>query len=797
MAFPVDIATTTVHGQYFMADGTPADGWVSFTPTAIVKNLANNLVIDLEPIEAHLKGDGSFAVDLVVCQADLVPSTFNYIVEEHFNGTILRSWQIQLTEAMGTSVQLVALSPAVDPNPSVTYPTLADVTAIANSLDAVINTRIDGVDASIATINTALADTLRTADKGTTVAPLVGGLIPNSYIPVLGLEGPTGPAGPTGPVGPQGPQGIQGLVGPTGAGVPIGGTAGQILSKIDGTNYNTQWINSSGGLPTGGTTNQVLIKNSATNFDVAWATAASGGGPGPNWVAASDAPTAVKTMVTNGGGAVCDGTADNVEIAAALTNHKVVYLTQGTFNIAASLAPPQGRSLIGAGQGTVLTTASGLATNPCISVTTDHVRLMGFKIEGNTGFGGPGIFANITSNVGFLTGSEGCLVIEDVVVSRSVSYGVQMAGIYNRDAKLTRVLCWNTGNDAFYIDCPDGSMSQCIAGTPTGYGFNLTTNASNWRLANNKAWFCTKDGYILNGARNRVDGCEAQDNRWAGFRVIGSLMALSGITADSNSWTTGNATANVSSGVEIGRTWDGTTASTSGGFDISLSNVMAWDKNESSRGRAQRSGVRVRTGARGLSLTGITTGDTASTHFNVTAGIEFDTASDWTHTSNYVQGINHRVSVDGASLTAADRTSELAQNAAWTTYSVAWTAGTTNPTIGNGSLYGSYIQIGKTVNFRVAVVFGTTTTFGSGAYSISLPVTAKNDILSGLATQHVTGTLVNTNRYFISGVIFSNVLNLYQVGTNGQETNMSSTVPVTLSAVATNYFTISGTYEAL
>jgi hypothetical protein len=54
-----------------------------------------------------------------------------------------------------------------------------------------------------------------------------------------------------GPQGPQGIQGIQGIQGTTGAagangtngvGVPIGGTTGQILSKIDATDYNTQWI---------------------------------------------------------------------------------------------------------------------------------------------------------------------------------------------------------------------------------------------------------------------------------------------------------------------------------------------------------------------------------------------------------------------------------------------------------------------------------------------------------------------------------------------------------------------------
>lgn len=42
--------------------------------------------------------------------------------------------------------------------------------------------------------------------------------------------------GSTGPMGPMGPQGN------TGPGVPTGGTAGQVLSKINGTDYNTEWV---------------------------------------------------------------------------------------------------------------------------------------------------------------------------------------------------------------------------------------------------------------------------------------------------------------------------------------------------------------------------------------------------------------------------------------------------------------------------------------------------------------------------------------------------------------------------
>lgn len=52
--------------------------------------------------------------------------------------------------------------------------------------------------------------------------------------------------------------------------IPDGGTAGQVLSKVDSTNYNTQWIDPPSGLPAGGTTGQVLTKKSSSDYDVEW-----------------------------------------------------------------------------------------------------------------------------------------------------------------------------------------------------------------------------------------------------------------------------------------------------------------------------------------------------------------------------------------------------------------------------------------------------------------------------------------------------------------------------------------------
>ena len=69
----------------------------------------------------------------------------------------------------------------------------------------------------------------------------------------IGPEGPVGPKGDTGAQGPEGPQGPIGETGPkgdpgqAGPGVPAGGTAGQVLTKKSGTDYDTEWKDATGG----------------------------------------------------------------------------------------------------------------------------------------------------------------------------------------------------------------------------------------------------------------------------------------------------------------------------------------------------------------------------------------------------------------------------------------------------------------------------------------------------------------------------------------------------------------------
>lgn len=65
----------------------------------------------------------------------------------------------------------------------------------------------------------------------------------------------------------------------------------------------------------------------------------------------------------------------------------------------------------------------------------------------------------------------------------------------------------------------------------------------------------------------------------------------------------------------------------------------------------------------------------------------------------------------------------------WTSYTPAWTAVTANPAIGNGTITGSYARLGTLVVARVRILMGSTTSYGTGRWEISLPVTAASGTL--------------------------------------------------------------------
>jgi len=74
---------------------------------------------------------------------------------------------------------------------------------------------------------------------------------------------------------------------------------------------------------------------------------------------------------------------------------------------------------------------------------------------------------------------------------------------------------------------------------------------------------------------------------------------------------------------------------------------------------------------------------------------------------------------------------------AFQTYTPTWSADSVNPAIGDGTKTGKYIRIGNLIFGYVLIVMGSTTTYGSGNYSFSLPVSAENTGFLGLGVASI------------------------------------------------------------
>ena len=137
---------------------------------------------------------------------------------------------------------------------------------------------------------------------------------------------------------------------------------------------------------------------------------------------------------------------------------------------------------------------------------------------------------------------------------------------------------------------------------------------------------------------------------------------------------------------------------------------------------------------------------------------------------------------------------------AWTSYTPVWTAATTNPAIGNGTISGKYCQVNKLVVARINVTFGSTTTYGSGNFFFSYPVTAAAPIS---ANERIlsAGQYIDTsasNSYSLLGSYNSSSTTEFrvQVFTSASQSLqlMAATVPFT--AATTDAFQLNICYEA-
>ena len=105
-----------------------------------------------------------------------------------------------------------------------------------------------------------------------------------------------------------------------------------------------------------------------------------------------------------------------------------------------------------------------------------------------------------------------------------------------------------------------------------------------------------------------------------------------------------------------------------------------------------------------------------------------------------------------------------------------WTGSGTNPVINNGTLSGQFIMIGRQVTYAILINMGSTTTYGTGEWSFTLPVAANVSVVLYSGTAKLLDS--STAHYgVIAHISTANQLQLFNAASGGGA--MSATVPFT------------------
>ncbi len=163
--------------------------------------------------------------------------------------------------------------------------------------------------------------------------------------------------------------------------------------------------------------------------------------------------------------------------------------------------------------------------------------------------------------------------------------------------------------------------------------------------------------------------------------------------------------------------------------------------------------------------------------------------------SNNIAEISGSFNVSGSTnLTGSITINQSRIDNGWTAYTPEWTAASSNPAINNGTIEGYYKVIGKTCFVRGNIAMGSTTTFGTGEWYVSMPFTAS----------HADGILMSATLLDNSTAWYNAILNGARAGfshkspvqyqtTGGTSDSLTSTTPFTWASG--DRFTWNGSYE--
>ncbi|MCX5201038.1 hypothetical protein OG897_06125 [Streptomyces sp. NBC_00237] len=125
---------------------------------------------------------------------------------------------------------------------------------------------------------------------------------------------------------------------------------------------------------------------------------------------------------------------------------------------------------------------------------------------------------------------------------------------------------------------------------------------------------------------------------------------------------------------------------------------------------------------------------------------------------------------------------------AWTPYTPTWTAVTTPPALGNGTLTGQYMKIGRTCFTIFVLTMGSTTTYGSGFWKMSLPFTAATvtggspGVFNYIYSRSPTPNFMIGSGAVPNGASNTDLMYLPSLSVTGDWNALNDTTPVTPAA---------------
>lgn len=331
--------------------------------------------------------------------------------------------------------------------------------------------------------------------------------------------------GKPGPQGPAGPQGVPGPQGPAGRGVPTGGTAGQVLTKKTASDYDAEW--------------ETVPSKRTCRFVVGTSTA--------GWTEADC-------------DYLCDGTADDVEINAAIqalpaTGGEIVIL-DGTYHITTTIRMNKDNvTLAGNGAATILkcNLSNSDRTNGVITVTSvnggciirdlcikgygksqgELQSYKGIEVESpNNVVSGNICLDNSSAGISF-TNSNGNIITGNKCLNNGVGggngSGLAISGSNNL---ISGNICSGNASDGIGVSAGNGNIiteNRCLNNS---IGIRLGSDSSN--VTGNICSNSRQYGIMITSDNNSVAGNNCTQNGY-GIYVDGSKNAVTGNRCFQNS----------------------------------------------------------------------------------------------------------------------------------------------------------------------------------------------------------------------------------------------------------------------